>query len=456
MPTSTPLAVASAGELAAAIRAGELSSRELLAYYLDRIARLDGEINSVVTLDPGAADDAAAADAEWARGEPRGPLHGVPVTIKDALETAGLRSTGGASELADHVPSVDAPAVARLRAAGAIVFGKTNLPRWSGDMQTYNDLFGLTRNPWAPDDSPGGSSGGAAAAVACGFTAFELGTDIGGSIRIPSHLCGTFGLRPTYGLVPTSGYLAGTARGQAELDVNVLGPIARSAADLDLLLDVLAGPAAGDAVAWRLDLPPAPERPLRVGLWLDDPYCRVDAGYLAILRRLADRLDDAGVEVVDTRPDLDFAGCFETYWTLLAAAGGLDHPDAPLTHSAWLAAHEARHAQRAAWARWFDGVDALLAPVLAVARYPHDLDGDYLTRTVVVNGAPRSHADIARWTGLVGALGLPVAVGPAGALDDGRPVGVQVVAARWRDRTAIRLAGLVAEVSGGFRAPFAG
>ena len=195
-------ATRSATELAAGIRAKEWSSRELLELYLDRIDRLDGPVNAVVTLDADRARGAAdAADAALARGDDLGPLHGLPVTIKDAIETEGIRSTGGARELLDHVPTVDAPAVARLKDAGAIVFGKTNLPRWSADFQTYNEIFGVTNNPWDLSRTTGGSSGGAAAAVAAGFTSFELGTDIGGSVRIPSHCCGTFGLKPSFGVI---------------------------------------------------------------------------------------------------------------------------------------------------------------------------------------------------------------------------------------------------------------
>jgi hypothetical protein len=252
----TDLATWPAVRLAAAVRDRQVSSRELLEIYLDRIDRLGPPVNAVVTVD---ADGARRADADADRltagGEQLGPLHGLPMTVKDAIETAGLRSTGGAVELAGHVPDRDAPAVARLKAAGAIVFGKTNAPRWSFDVQTFNEVFGTTSNPWALDHSPGGSSGGAAAAVACGFTSFELGTDIGGSIRLPAHCCGVFGLKPTFGVVPQRGYLDHAGGGSTDADINVFGPLTRSAEDLDLLLGVLAGPGAPEARAWRLDLP---------------------------------------------------------------------------------------------------------------------------------------------------------------------------------------------------------
>lgn len=461
MPAAPVPATSSAHELAAALRLRHIGAEELLRCCLDRIERLDGPVNSVVTLDADRAlADARRADAETARGQSRGPLHGLPITVKDAIETAGIRSTGGAAEFADHVPARDATAVARLRAAGAIVFGKTNLPAWSGDMQTYNDLFGTTNNPWAPQLSPGGSSGGAAAAVACGLTAFELGTDIGGSIRIPSHLCGTFGLRPSTGLVPQDGYLAGPRASRAGLDINTFGPIARSAEDLGLLLGVLSGPAEADAAAWSLRLPPGPGplRDFRVGLWLDDPFCPVDAEYRSLLTALADRLADAGAQVRDSHPEVPFAEAFEIYWTLLSAANGLNEADADPpcpapSHRRWLACDEERRRQRAVWRDWFTGFDVLLCPVLAVTGYPHDQTGTFATRSVAVNGRPRTHVDIARWTGLVGALGLPVAVAPVGATAAGRPVGVQIVADRWRDLTATRFAALAAGLTGGYRVP---
>ena len=242
-------------------------------------------------------------------------MHGLPITIKDAIETVDIRSTGGAVELTDHVPAHDAPAVARLREAGAVVFGKTNLPRWSGDVQSFNELFGTTNNPWDVTRIPGGSSGGPAAAVAAGFTSFELGTDIGGSVRIPSHCCGTFGLKPSYGVIPQRGYLDSVGGGTTDADVNVFGPIARSADDLDLLLSVLAGPEPARQGAWSLELPPRRSPSLagrRIAVWLDDPENPSDRAMLAVLRSAADRIADAGAVVEEVRPPVDPQRQFES------------------------------------------------------------------------------------------------------------------------------------------------
>ena len=230
----------SASKQAAAIRAGELGSRELLEAIIARIERINPELNAVVTRSFARARvEADAADQARDRGDSLGPLHGLPVTIKDALQTEGIRSTGGALELEDNIPNKDAPTVRAVKEAGAIVLGKTNLPRWSGDIQAYNEMFGTTVNPWNSDRVPGGSSGGAAAAVACGLTSFEIGTDIGGSIRFPSAFCGVFGHKPSFGIVPSSGYIDHEEGGTTEADINVIGPIARSADDLELLLSIM-------------------------------------------------------------------------------------------------------------------------------------------------------------------------------------------------------------------------
>lgn len=463
MTVDEQLATASATEQVAAIRDGRITSRELLDLFASRIERLNPAINAVVTLDlESARADADRADAEAARGEWRGPLHGLPITIKDAIEVAGMRSTGGAVELTDHVPTQDAPSVARLKAAGAIVFGKTNVPRWSGDVQTYNELFGTTNNPWDLDHVPGGSSGGPAAAVAAGLTAFEVGTDIGGSIRIPSHCCGIFGLKPSYGVVSQRGYLDHVGGGVTDADINVFGPLARSAEDLDLLLGVLAGPDADRAPAWRLDLPAPREvslSELRIATWFEAPGVPVDRDYLAILRRTADALADAGAKVEDAHPPVDFATQVHLFDLMIAAAVSPSLDDsiaeaASGSHLAWLRNDDARAELRRVWAEWFEGYDALLCPVLPVPAFRHDQEGDILSRTLMVNDEEHPYLLVTSWTGLIGIVGLPSAVPPIGRTPAGIPVGVQVVTPYLRDREAVLLAGVVAEVTGGgYRTP---
>ncbi|HEY3810024.1 MAG TPA: amidase family protein, partial [Acidimicrobiales bacterium] len=318
------LGLATATALVAAIRDRTIASRELLDLYLRRLERLNPSVNAVVTLDlDRAAAAAGAADEKTASGVELGPLHGLPITIKDAIETAGLRSTGGAAELQDHLPESDAPAVARLKAAGAIVYGKTNVPRWSDDIQTFNDLFGVTNNPWDLTRTPGGSSGGAAAAVATGLTSFEVGTDIGGSVRIPSNFCGVFGHKPSFGIVSQRGYLDHVGGGKIDADINVFGPLARSAEDLDLLLTVLAGPNPEDAAAWRLELPAPRHQDLaayRIGTWLDDPAAEVDTDVGAVLLNAAEALAGAGAYVEAARPPVAMTDAVHLFSGLILPA----------------------------------------------------------------------------------------------------------------------------------------
>ena len=231
----------SATELVALIRDRKLGSLELLDAQLARIDEHNGGINAVVAMDVEGAREAARA-ADDAPPDRRGPLHGLPITIKDSWEVAGMPATCGFPELADHVPTRDAEPVALLRAAGAIPFGKTNVPFAAADHQSYNPVYGTTSNPWDLSRTPGGSSGGPAAAVAAGFTSLELGSDIAGSIRIPSHFCGIFGHKPSFGLVPRGGHVPPAPSRLTQGPLSVGGPMARSASDLELALDVLVAP----------------------------------------------------------------------------------------------------------------------------------------------------------------------------------------------------------------------
>ena len=448
-----------------AIRKGEISSRELLELLIARIEKINPDLNAIITLDlEGARRLADEADAKLKDGELMGPLHGIPVTIKDALETKGLRSTGGASELHNNIPSKDAAVVAAVKEAGAIVFGKTNLPRWSGDFQAFNEMFGTTVNPWDSERVPGGSSGGAAAAVAAGLSSFEIGTDIGGSIRFPASFCGVFGHKPSWGVVPSTGYLDHEAGGTIEADINVHGPIARSAGDLEMLLKVLVRKD-GPLVA-ALAPPPDDVTNLKVAAWLDDSFCPVDKEVLAVMDEAVTSLEEAGVSVDrEARPDVDPEEVSSLGLWLVSAAvvqsiapetlEGLEveSASAKTSHRDWLVRCAEREIVRDKWAEFFDSFDAVIMPISFVPPFPHNQDGDFGTRTLICNGEERPYADLLRWTILTGMAYLPATTPPIGFDDDGLPISFQVVGPYGGDYTTIRLAGYIAELRGGYQAP---
>jgi amidase len=465
-----------AGELARAIRAKEIGSRELLDVCLARIDRFNPGLNAVVTLDEGPAREAAlVADEAVARDGDLGPLHGLPITVKDALETAGIRSTGGSTKLRDHVPSTDAPAVARVKAAGAIVFGKTNVPEWSGDSQTHNEIFGVTRNPRDESRSPGGSSGGPAVSVACGFSAFEIGTDIGGSIRMPASVTGICGHKPTFGIVPSRGYLDHVGGGLTEADINVLGPMARNVDDLSLLLGVLTSRASAGR---GLELSP-PRTTTRLGVWLDDPGCSVDHEVLGILESAVSKLEADGAQIETESRPVDFDESMRVFQTLLSAAIAPGLPDeifemaksldavaweagedpligmgrgVAIRHRDWILLDERRELLRRKWANWFENHDALLCPVGPLAAQPLS-DVDVMTRTMSVNGVERSANDLILWPGLIGVVYLPSTVVPVGFTSGGLPVGIQVVGPHLGDLTSLSIAKRLESLTGGYTPP---
>ena len=456
---SNDIALWSTTRQAEAIRRREISCRGLLEHTIMRIERINPRLNAVVTTDFAAARAAAdLADSALARGNAVGPLHGVPITIKDALETKGVRSTGGAIELQNNVPTRDAPVVRAVKAAGAIVIGKTNLPRWSGDVQTFNEMFGTTVNPWNAERVPGGSSGGAGAAVATGLTSFEIGTDIGGSIRIPASFNGVFGHKPSWGIVPSTGYLDHLAGGTTEADINVLGPLARSADDLELLLKILLRkdrPLVAD-----LAPPPDDVRSLRVAAWLDDPFCPVDGEVLDVMSAAVDRLEASGVSVNrKARPEVDPDAASNLGLWLVFEAMTQSTPNAPVegratnSHRAWLDAHMAREAIRAKWADFFTRYDAVLMPVCFVPPFAHIQTGELAQRTIPCNGSQRMYIDLVRWTILTGMAYLPATVPPVGLGTSKLPIGMQVVGPYGGDLRTIRLAGHIAAQCGGYRPP---
>ncbi len=475
----------SASELAASIRDREISSRELLDHFLARVERLNPRLNAVVTLDVERARDRAyRADAALARGELWGPLHGVPITIKDTIETAGLRTTAGFPPLGDYVPAANAPSVQRLIDAGAVVFGKTNTPTLAADWQTFNPIFGTTNNPWDTARTPGGSSGGSAAAIAAGLSGLELGSDIGGSIRVPSHWNGVYGHKPTYGIVPARGHIPALPGALSEFDLAVLGPIARSAADLDLALALLAGPLADRAVAWRLELP-APRhellRDFRVAAWLDDAEFAVDPEVRRSLDDTVSALRAAGVRVDEAaRPAFTLAEALDTYLQLLwpimmggsppevfaglidaAAASPAGAKSSELTiarygtarHRDWLVANEAREQLRAKMAAFFQDYDVLLMPVNQVAAIPHDTREPLSARRIVIGGAEREYFELFPWISVATMTLAPATAAPIGRTRANLPVGLQIVGPYLEDRTSIAFARALAEITAGFEPP---
>ena len=476
-----------AHRLVARLRERAVTSVGLLERHRERLERLNPALNAVIaTCFDAALERAAAADAATARGESWGPLHGLPMTIKDSLEVAGMATVCGAPALKNHRPTRNAHAVQRLLDAGAIVFGKTNTPFYAGDVQTFNPVFGTTRNPWNPERTPGGSSGGAAAAVAAGLTPLELGSDVGGSIRTPAHFCGVYGHKPSSGLVSTRGHVPGPPGTISEPDLVVVGPLARSAEDLALALQAVAGPAPPAATGWRVELP-APRRKTlgeyRALVWLDEAACPVDGAVRAVLEDTVAKLRAAGLQVTVGTPPVPFGELHELYFTLLCAIFGAGLPPklyrrawlggrlaalfgrdavdtlpgflrrATLSHRDWLRAHEARERLRLKFEELFGAHDVLLMPVARIAAPPHNQHGSPYSRRITVNGRAEPYASQFAWIGPATLAGLPATAAPVGLTAEGLPVGMQIVGAHLQDLATIDFARLMAPVTGGYRAP---
>jgi amidase len=452
----------SATDAAEAIRRKEVSSRELTAAVLARIADVDPAINAVVELRRDEARrDAEAADRRTADGG-LGPLHGVPITVKEAFDVAGLHTTWGNSAFRDYVAATDATVVARLRRAGAVIVGKTNAHEMLADFaQTANRIYGRTKNPWDRSRSPGGSSGGAAAALTAGMTFLDYGSDLVGSIRIPASFCGVYGLKPSVGIVPLSGFQPpGAPAAPSETSyMSSAGPLARAARDVRAALAATAGPEppAASAYTWRL----APPRRTRledfcVGVVLDDERAPVATDVAAPLSDAVDALSRAGATIVDGWPEgIDpgaVAESFEFHVGLFLARQQRDGGFAGLER---VIEHERRRtAARAAWDRYFDQVDVFLCPTNFTAAIPHD-DRPFDQRTVETPQGERPYDQQAFWISHASLPGLPSLSAPIGTTARGLPVGIQIVGPPFEDDTAITFADRLADVVGGFRpSPF--
>jgi amidase len=473
----------SARQLAADIRKKKIGCLELLDLYLARVEKYDDALNAVVVRDfERARTRARAADRALAKRQAWGPLHGVPMTVKESYDVAGLPTTWGVPSYKNNVATKNAVAVDRLLGAGVVLFGKTNVPLFLADWQSFNAIYGTTNNPWDLTRAPGGSSGGSAAALAAGLTALEAGSDIGSSIRNPAHFCGVYGHKPTWGIVPRTGQALPWQK--APVDIDVVGPLARSADDLGLALSVMAGPDAIDAAGWQLRLRPPTGKRLRdfkVALMLDAPESPVDRTVQDRLQALGDFLGRQKARVNDrARPAVDTAEAFAVYTRLLRSATSDRQTDADfednldvvaalaaddqsyyaratraavLSHRDWLAANEARHRMRLAWAEFFMEYDLLLCPVAGVAAFPHDQNSERHQRTVSVNGIRVPVTDHLFWAGYTGVSYLPSTAAPCGFTPAGLPVGVQIVGPQYGDLTCLAFARLLEREFQGFVPP---
>jgi amidase len=476
----------SATELSAALTAKKVSAVELARDVIDRIERHDGKINAICVRDFDRGLEAAhAADEARGRGESQ-PLLGIPLTVKESYNVGGLPTTWGFPAQKDFTPPEDALSISRVKDAGGVILGKTNVPLGLGDWQSYNEIYGTTNNPFDLGRTPGGSSGGSSAALAAGYGPLSLGSDIGGSLRVPAFHCGVYAHKPTFALVPSRGHTPPPFPPLPfDRDLSVIGPMARSAADLSLLLDVIAGPDPLEAgKAYRLALPPSRHNELksfRVLLIDTDPVMPTNTAVRGAIEKLAGQLGSAGVAVTRESPLLpDFAASSRLYMRLLmsflagsfqpeayagvqAAVAKLSPDDVSLpaerlrgialSHRDWVFADGGRARLRAQWRELFRNFDAVICPIMPTPAYPHDHSLDQETRRIDIDGKDYVYPDQLAWPGIATLPGLPSTAIPLGLSPEGLPVGVQIVGPWLEDRTPLKLAELIEREFGGFVPP---
>ena len=471
----------SATRLAADLRDRKIGCVELLDFFLARAEQHNPKLNAIIVwqIDK-ARDRARAADEALVKGQRWGPLHGVPMTVKESFNLAGLPTTFGNPVWKDNVPAANSVVVDRLQNAGAVIFGKTNVPYMLADSQSYNDIYGTTNNPWDATRGPGGSSGGEAATLAAGMSALGAGSDIAGSLRNPAHYCGVYGHKPTWGLIPTRGHAPPGV--VTPTDISVVGPLARSADDLALALGILAGPDALQQAAWRVQLPAPRGRSLkdfRVAMWGSAPEAPIDDSVATLFAATVEAVRKAGAAIDESARPVELDENHRLFMRLLraATAGRLTDeayaeqvklaealtPDdmsprahvahgATLSHREWGRANEARSKLRYVWREFFRRFDVLLAPVAATAAFPHDHNPDMGARRIIINGEPHPHVDIT-WAGLAALSYLPATAAPIGRTASGLPVGLQIIGPEGEDPTTIEFARLLAREIGGFTPP---
>jgi amidase len=475
-----------AGELAAALADRQISAVELVQETIARIERHDSKINAVCVRDFDRALEAArAADAARASGDSR-PLLGIPLTVKESFNVAGLPTTWGIPEQKNFQATEDALAISRVKEAGGIIVGKTNVPLALSDWQSYNDIYGTTNNPYDLTRTPGGSSGGSSAALAAGYGSLSLGSDLAGSLRVPAFHCGIFAHKPTFALAPSRGNTPPTFPPlPLERDLVVIGPMARSAADLSLLLDVIAGPdplEAGKAYTLALPAPRHGElRDYRVLVVDSDPVLPTNAVVRAAIERLAENLGKAGVKI-ERQSSLwpDFAASSRLFIRMLHAFVAIRFPPAlyrealeaaarlpsddrsleaerlrgiALSHLDWLMADGARAHLRAQWRAFFKRFDAAICPIMPTPAFMHDHSPEQRTRRIDIDGKDYPYTDQMVWPGIANLPGLPATAIPLGRSPEGLPIGAQILGPWLEDRTPLKLAELIEREFGGFVPP---
>lgn len=468
--------------MARLLRARKVSAKELLEVCLDQYALHNDTLNAVVVTDlDRAGRAAAAADKRLKKGTPLGPFDGVPMTAKESFDWKGTPSTWGSPAYRENIAAADAVAITRLTDAGAVLYGKTNVPLMLADWQSFNEVYGTTNNPWDTARAPGGSSGGSAAALATGMSALEIGSDIGASLRNPAHYCGVYAHKPTYGVVPYRGHLLGNVQPG---DITVAGPMARSARDLTAMLKLLAGTDGIEARGLSLHLPGPKQKSFkdfRVAVMLNDPVSEVDQPVQDLIAELAQFLGKKVKKLShEARPAFTTREAMDIFITLLRSAtsrrqteadfqanqeevaGFADDDDSyyakmtrayVMPHRAWLIANERRHQMRLLWDRFFEDWDVLLCPAAASAAFPHDQVGDRHERTIVVNGKKVPTTDQLFWAGYSGGFYLPSTVAPLGLTPQGLPSGVQIITRQYGDYTSLRFAELLEKEYASFVPP---
>ena len=474
----------SAHEILEKIKQREVSSLEVLESFLAQVEKVNPTINAVVALDiERAKEKAKEADNKINLKSKLGPLHGLPMTIKDAFEVEGIVSTGGNPAWKDNIPKRNAEAVQRLVDAGAIIFGKTNVPFLSSDLQSFNKIYGTTNNPWDLERTPGGSSGGSAAALAAGMTPLELGSDIGGSIRVPAHFCGLYGHKPSYNIISEVGHMPPppgsilTGNG-----LSVAGPLARSPEDLEIALDVLVSAQEQDSQAWKVKLPKARTKKikeLKIAVWPDEPYAEADDEITNLIKDTAEDLKRAGakVETVDLpisfeeidkiyslllNPLMLAGSPKETFETLAKLNESLDPNDVSelakvargsvLKHADWVLVNAMRQNMRQKWREFFNKFDVILCPTCITTAFKHNHNPVH-ERKLTINGKDDEYLRATLWAGPAVSAGLPSTNVPIGMSSNNLPISMQITGPYLEDKTCLEVAKVVRNIRGGFKIP---